>query len=173
MNVMLDTGFLITLVDASRSNHQIANDYLETINANGHNILLSPLAIAEYSVKSDPQPLFEMGMFEIPDFNLRHALKAAQFRQHTDVNHGLRDALNTRAVIINDTQIIAQASVEDVDYILTEDKNSFCKTANKLREAGFTKCKVVPLSSGYKPELFTSMEQIEIPFPEEELLIQN
>ena len=166
MNVMFDTGFLISLVDANRANHQIANKYLTALNANGYSILLSPLAIAEYAVKSDPQPLFDMGVFEIPEFNLRHALTAALFREHTHAYHNLRDLSNTRAVIVNDTQIIAQASVENVEYIFTEDKNTFCKTVNKLREAGLTKCKAVPLSGGYQGELFTSMEQTEIQFPE-------
>lgn len=163
---MFDTGFLISLVDANRANHQIANKYLTALNANGYSILLSPLAIAEYAVKSDPQPLFDMGVFEIPEFNLRHALTAALFREHTHADHDLRDLSNTRAVIVNDTQIIAQASVENVEYIFTEDKNTFCKTVNKLREAGLTKCKAISLSDGYKPGFFSPMEQTEIQFPE-------
>lgn len=166
MNVMFDTGFLISLVDANRKNHQTALKYLRAINAHGHSILLSPLAIAEYSVKADPQPLFDMGLFEIPSFNLRHALTAARFRKNTHADQTLRDVSNTRAVIVNDTQIIAQASVENVQYIFTEDQNTFCKTVNKLREAGLSSCVAIPLSEGYREDLFSSMKQQEIEFPD-------
>lgn len=165
MIVMLDTGYLITLADETRLHHGVALQYLKALVKAECRILISPIVVSEYTVKSSPQLLFEMGCFEFPEYNISHALEASKLKRST-MSSDFRSNDNRRTVIINDTQIIAQASVENVEYIFTEDKNTFCKTVNKLREAGLTKCKAVPLSEGYQGALFTSMEQTEIQFPE-------
>lgn len=165
MIVMLDTGYLITLADENRPHHGVALQYLKALVKAECRILISPIVVSEYTVKSSPQLLFEMGCFEFPEYNISHALEASKLKRST-MSSDFRSADNKRTVIINDTQIIAQASVEKVTHILTEDINTFCTTVNRLNDLELTNIKAVPLTDGYQPDVFGLLQQAALPLPE-------
>ena len=79
------------------------------------------------------------------DFNICHATAAADLKKETLDNDMLRDQDNTRVVIINDMQLIGQAHVEQVNYILTEDEKTLYKTVEFLRDKAVVTVKAILL----------------------------
>lgn len=132
MTILWDSSALISLLDETRSTHEAALECYWRLREEGELQIISSIAISELAVKNNPEPIFLEFGFQVQDFNIRHAIEAANVKKITMVDKQLRSEQNTRAVIVNDSQIIGQALAEQVDYILTEDQNTFCKTVSKL-----------------------------------------
>lgn len=146
MKIMYDTGALISLFDKTRERHEKMLAMHESILSDGKSvILLSPIVLSEYGVKGDALAVLKQSRFVTSAYNERHAIEAARLKKSTMFNDELRSEANTRFVIINDTQIIAQANIEGVDYVLTEDQNTFFKTAKALKDSGLIATEVLSL----------------------------
>lgn len=145
MKVMFDTCAAVALLNEASSTHATALEcYKRIVEVKGQ-LLVSAIVVSEYAVCNSPQALFEL--FDIVDYNARHALEAARLRKVSMDSAKLeRDKQNSRSVIINDTQIIAQANGEQVDFILTNDAKTFKKTADMLLGAGLISTRVLLLS---------------------------
>lgn len=145
MKVMFDTGVLIALTCETRPSHMLALECLRSIKAQGHLLVVSPLALAEYAVQNDMGQLIKMaGIDDVPLYNILHAETAGRFRRVIKGQEP-KDDVNRRAVVVNDVQILAQAYVEAVDLVLTEDRKTFLKNAKKLYEEGLITMDVVGL----------------------------
>lgn len=145
MKVMLDTGVLISLACATRPMHGRAVRCLQLLKARKDLIVVSPLALSEYAVQNDVGMLMKcVGIDDIPLYNQQHALTAARFRFRLKGKER-RDDNNRRDVVINDIQIMAQADIERVDVVLTEDRETFLKNARTLKEEGLTMIAAVNL----------------------------
>lgn len=145
MKVMLDTGVLISLACATRPMHERAVRCLQLLKERKDLIVVSPLALSEYAVQNDVGMLMKcVGVDNIPLYNQLHAMKAATFRLRLKGKER-RDDNNRRDVVINDIQIMAQADIERVDVVLTEDRATFLKNARTLKEEGLTMITAVNL----------------------------
>lgn len=146
---LLDTSFLITLVDDSRPHHAVARKYYEYALQQGASLHISTLALAEFAIK---QPVTDLPLrtFRVEPFNIRHAMKGGELC----ATLAARDAGDSRAVVRADLQLIAQAIVEGIPYILTEDRNTLSKYVERAREAGFCRCCTVLLSDGFDASWF-------------------
>lgn len=134
MIIMWDTSALISLFDDGRPSHDVAKKcYGRFVEADDCQFV-STIALAEFALRNDPRFILKNRYFQVQDFNVNHALKSAEFKRLT-LEPRVRDDINKRDVIVNDTQIIGQAHVEQVDYILTEDKRTFKRTVDALRNA--------------------------------------
>jgi len=161
MKVMFDTCAVVALLNEASPTHASALGCYKRIVEEKGQLLISAIVVSEYAVCNSPQALFEL--FEIVDYNARHALEAARLRKVSmDPAKLKRDEQNRRSVIINDTQIIAQANGEQVDFILTNDAKTFKKTADQLFEAGLISTKVLLLSEFPLEALGLGM-QMELP----------
>lgn len=147
MKVMFDTSALITLSDVSRPNHAEAQRCYDALVGENALMITSAIAVSEYGVKGNVQDILGLQSIVVQDFNVLHAEIAASFKRYTmTVASGtIRTECNTRAIVTNDTQILAQAHVEDVDYILTEDERTFARTANALKDANLMSAEVILL----------------------------
>jgi predicted nucleic acid-binding protein len=130
--VLLDTGFLIRLLDSSQNLHQNAKSYYKYFLDKEITLKCSTIAIAEYCVKGniDDLPLKD---FQIIPFNLNHAIKAGEFAGFIFKNKGSLN-VEKRNIIPNDTNLFAQAeSEQDIKHYITSDSESI-KIYNLLKD---------------------------------------
>lgn len=142
-NVLLDTSYLISLVNQSRKNHAAAADYYRFMLANNVRMFVSAIAASEFAVR---QPIDELPLrnFTFVPFNVPHGVEAA--RLWTALQ---RDDGDDRAVARDDVKLMAQAEREGISFILTDDKNTMYKHCERLRAAEVIKLRAVKLEDGF------------------------
>ena len=146
--VLLDSSYLISLVDAKRKNHAIAGQYFRLMTEQQHRMVLSAIVVAELAVK---QPItdFPLDNFLILPFNIPHAIEAARLW-----NALQRDQGDDRAVVKDDVKLMAQAEKEVIPFLLTEDASTLYKYCERLRIDGCIKLKAIKLKDGFDPGVF-------------------
>lgn len=143
--VLLDTSFLISLVDSKRPNHAIASSYYRLILEHQSPMYFSAIVAAEFAIKQSITDL-PLKNFRELQFNIVHSTKAAvlwnTLGRHDDDN---------RAVARDDIKLIAQAAQESIPFILTEDASTLYKYCERLRTAGASNVKAIRLMDGFDP----------------------
>jgi predicted nucleic acid-binding protein len=144
--VLLDTSFLISLVDNRRHNHIIAAQYYRLLLERQVPMFFSAIVAAEIAIK---QPITELPLknFRVMPFNIPHSIEAARIWNLL----GSHDAGDTRAVVRDDVKLMAQAAHEKIPFILTEDASTLFKYCERLNKAGKLSIKAVKLVDGYHP----------------------
>lgn len=145
-SVLLDTSFLISLVDNNRDNHQIAKSYYKHILEQKFPIYFSTIVASEFSIK---QPVTDLDLknFRFLPFNITHAIKSAEIRNLLKE----RDTGDNRDVVKDDMKIIAQALCENIPFVLTEDKGTFYKYCDRLRNSHSLEIRAIKLADGFVP----------------------
>jgi len=142
--VFLDTSFFIRLFKTDDPDHQHARTYYRRLREKGATFFLSTIVVAEFGVKGDLSKLPYPEVKLLP-FNLNHARLAADYaRTAFDARRkGVVD-LGKRVVIPNDSKLMAQAQIENVDLIIARDDN-FEKVYNFFKEKGLITCDFLDL----------------------------
>lgn len=161
---VLDTGFLITLVDASRPAHDAAKAYYRYFLEEGMPLYLPTVVASEFGIK---QPVTDLPLhnFKVLPFNLAESIRCANlnvsyYRQK--IGAGQRDAVK------DDFKIIAQAEEQDALFLLTEDQNTMSAYCAQLCNDDKINFKVVELSQGFDQSLVNGNGQTEIQYPSAE-----
>lgn len=143
-SVLLDTSFLITLVDANRPHHQTAKQFYRHMLKNNIPMYFSAVVAAEFGIK---QPVADLPLanFRILGFNVAHGQKVADLWNAL----GRRDDGDARSVVRDDVKLLAQASHEGICFIMTEDENTLYKYCERLRQTGATQTRAVKLRDGF------------------------
>ncbi|HUX63283.1 PIN domain-containing protein [Sulfuricella sp.] len=143
-SVLLDTSFLISLVSENRPHHATATQYYRHLLTNNVPMYFSAIVAAEFSIK---QPITDLplGNFRILEFNVPHGKEAAKLWNAL----GQRGAEDNRAVVRDDVKLLAQASHEDIDLILTEDASTLHKYCERLRSSGHLQTRAITLKNGF------------------------
>lgn len=149
-SVLLDTSFLITLVNDQRPNHETAKQYFRHMLQSDVPMYLSAVAAGEFAVK---QPVTDLPLsdFRILHFNLAHGQQAAKLTNALKV---ARDAGDSRAAVSDDLKLMAQANHEQIGIILTEDASTLHKYCERLRSSGHLQTRSVTLREGFDPHVF-------------------
>lgn len=146
MIVLFDTCALISLANPANKFHAVADECYRLLRKGKHRLLASVISVAEFGVKDDIKSI-DSWEFRVPSFEITHAAKAAQFARLTGDKEKLpRSEDHSRKCIAADTQILAQAEVEQVDFVLTLDKKTLAKTAEALKSESLLHASVVELS---------------------------
>jgi len=120
-SVLLDTTYLISLVDDTRANHQQAKDFFKYFVENKYAMILSSIATCEFCAR---QPLTDLPLsnFKLLPFNISdsHHLRTL-FVEY--VTHRITG--ENRVSVKDDFKLISQASYNQIDYLITEDFNFF------------------------------------------------
>ena len=162
IQVSLDTSFLISFADPTRPNHAVAVEYFRHCLTQGIPMWISTVAAGEFEVRQSISDL-PLQNFRILSYNLPHAIRAAACYNSLETD-GAGRTEDRRPVILNDLKIIAQAAEEEISFILTEDKNTLTRVAERLRQSGNILVNVVLLSEGFTPGRFENPDQTEMPF---------
>lgn len=156
--VFLDTGFLISLVNANRPNHKNCIDYFNHFFSNKAVLVCSTIALAEYFVMATPETL-PLDKFDLLPFNYIDSLVAASLYAKTKVIAETElDGKYPRNTIKDDVKLFAQAENAKCTYFFTEDLK-LAKIANRLGTSKEVNFKVVTCETPLS-ELFGT-----IPFP--------
>ena len=92
--------------------------------------------------------------------NHAHAIRAAAlFRAIREDN--AQPAEDRRPIIINDLKILAQAEEENIPVILTEDRNTMSRLAERLRQRSQVNVRVLLLTEGFTPGRLETLAQDE------------
>jgi predicted nucleic acid-binding protein len=143
---VLDTGFLITLVNRNRPSHQAARNYYKCFLDHSVVMLLPTVVISEFSIV---QPVTDLPLrnFRVLPFNFLDAVKCAELNAHhyrlQMGNTGQRDSVK------DDFKIIAQAVVQGARLLVTEDETTLCKYCERLKSDAKIEFRVVKLSGGF------------------------
>ena len=123
--VLLDSGFLIRLMNPDETLHRVALDYFRSFVTRGIVCKVSTIALAEYGVKGDLNFLPTMYLRYIP-FEYRHAEVASHFmRTILRIKQERGAVIQPRAIIPNDTKMFAQASAEpDIFAFISADSEA-------------------------------------------------
>lgn len=121
--VMLDTSFLIRLLDETGPVHENVTRFFRHFVEQGIPIKVSTIAIAEYTVIGNKEEL-PFRFIQIAPFNLQDAFRAGEMAAVVFQNKGqLTDV--SRKVIPNDTKLFAQADVDrETTHFVTADIQS-------------------------------------------------
>jgi hypothetical protein len=143
-SVLLDTSFLISLVSEHRTHHATATQYYRHLLKNNVPMYFSAIVAAEFGIK---QPITDLplGHFRVLDFNVPHGRAAANLWNAL----GQRNADDNRAVVRDDVKLLAQASHEDIAFILTEDASTLHKYCERLRSSGHLQTRAITLKNGF------------------------
>ena len=141
--VLLDTSFLISLVDGNRPNHTIAAEYYRMMLEQQCPMYFSTIVAAEFAIG---QPLTDLPLknFRAIPFNIPHSIEAARLW-----NALARDSGDSRAVVRDDIKLMAQAAHESIPFILTEDASTLYKYCERLRNAGVLRVRAIKLVDGF------------------------
>jgi|SRR6218665_2170238 len=150
-SALLDTSFLISLVNANRPNHAVAVQYYRHMLQNEVPMYFSAIVAAEFGIK---QPIADLPLnnFRIIDFNVPHGQKAAELWSAL----GQRDDGDARHVVREDVKLIAQASHEDIGFILTEDASTLFRYCERLRQGNQIQTRAIKLADGFDANVFSS-----------------
>lgn len=148
-SVLLDTSFLITLVDQHRRHHEIAAKYYRLMLEEQVPMFFSAIVAAEFAIKQSITELPLKNFRAIP-FNIPHGQEAGRLW-----NLLLSPEDNTpRAVARDDLKLIAQAIHESIPFILTEDASTLHKYCERLTAAGRGRVRAIKLVDGFDPCAF-------------------
>ena len=139
--ILLDTSYLISLVDPNRPNHGTAVSYLREALRCGVPLYLSAIAASEFQVKQAVTDL-PLRNFEVLPFNIDHAMTAGLLWRGMQ-----RDAGDDRGAVKDDIKLIAQAICQPLTHILTEDARTLVKYVRRLNDAG--QCALQNALTGY------------------------
>ena len=141
--VLLDTSFLISLVDGNRPNHSIAAQYYRMMLEQQSPMYFSAIVAAEFAIK---QPITDLPLknFRCIPFNITHSTESARLW-----NLLVRDSGDNRAVVRDDIKLMAQAAHESIPFILTEDASTLYKYCERLRDAGVLRVRAIKLVDGF------------------------
>jgi hypothetical protein len=142
-SALLDTSFLITLVDAGRPQHEVAHKYYRQMLDEHVDMYFSTIAASEFAIK---QPITDLPLknFRTIPFNIIHSVEAAKLW-----NLLSRDSGDSRHIVRDDVKLIAQASKESISFILTEDAGTLYKYCDRLRVDGFIQVRPIKLIEGF------------------------
>lgn len=146
--VLLDTSFLITLADKNRKHHEAARRYWRHFIENQIPIFLSTIVVSEFCVKQEIDPQILRCCVVLP-FNWDDAQRVATLDWKPLRPPGVeRDALK------DDMKIIAQAARMDVEYVITDDSESFFRFCEAFKAAGKVQFNAVKLEDGFDRAFF-------------------
>jgi hypothetical protein len=147
--VLLDTSFLISFADPTRSNHVVAKQYFSHFLEEKMPIFLSAIVASEFQLGQPIKDLPLEVMIQLP-FNIPDAIRSAEldFRFYKGTP-GI-----TRTALKDDFKILGQAKSYQISYLITEDESSLYKFCEELRKKGLIGTRAIKLSGGFKKSHF-------------------
>jgi len=135
--VLLDSGFLIRLMNPEEPLHPVALKLFRQFVEQGVVCKVSTIALAEYGVKDELTHL-PMQYLQILPFHYNHAERAAHFMRDIWCIKKERGAvIHPRVVVPNDTKMFGQASCEEDVFGFVSADSEAKKLYDMLEHPGF------------------------------------
>lgn len=156
-SVLLDTSFLISLSDPTRSHHAVAEQYYKECIARRVPMFLSTVVISEYQVKQAINDLPLRNFIVLP-FNVDHAMACGLL-----VRAIPRDAGDDRVRVKDDFKLIAQCQCDGFSHVLSEDASTLTKYVHRFRESGHVETRSILLKDGFDAAWFENGQHRLVP----------
>lgn len=160
-SALLDTSFLISLMDESRPHHGVAEQYFRHMLKNDVLMIFSSIVAAEFGIKQDIADL-PLSSFKPVNFTVPHGQTAARFWNVL----GSRDEGDARQTVKDDVKLIAQAFHEGIGVVLTEDASSLHRYCERLRHGNHIQTRAITLKEGFDATAFNADGQLGFGFIE-------
>lgn len=143
-SVLLDTSFLISLVDSNRPHHLVAVRYFRLMLEAQIPMYFSAIAAAEFSIK---QPITDLPLQQLRQlpFNITHGKVAGELWNSLWQSEDGQ----SRHVARDDIKLVAQACHENISFILTEDGATLARYCERASNTGRSRVKAIILSQGF------------------------
>ncbi len=144
--VLLDTSFLISLMDDSRENHLKAKEFYKYFIENKFPMILSSIVTSEFSIKQSVSdlPLYSLRPlpFNISDSHHLSSLFEVKFKGYKSDRISVKD----------DYKIVSQCSFNKITFLLTED-SELCALIDSMRAENLLNVKALFLPDGHEKAL--------------------
>lgn len=151
--VLVDTSFLITLFSKAREHQENAMRYYRYFIDHKIDMYISTIAISEYSQKAKIEPILASGNFITLTFNVVDGITSGEFSEKL---HGeKREEGDSRGAVKDDVKMLAQCANGEFDYLVTDDRSTMAKWADRLRDMNDLKTQVIPISE-YDESVFNN-----------------
>lgn len=163
--VVLDTGFLISLVDRNRPCHGSARAYYKHFLDHQIAMLVPTVVAAEFAIV---QPVDDLPLrnFRILPFNLTEAIKCAELNAH--YYRQVLGQVGKRDAVKDDFKIIAQAVVQKARLLVTEDDTTLDRYCERLLAENKIEFRVIKLSDGFDESRVNQDGQRGLELPEKQ-----
>lgn len=145
-SVLLDTSYLISLMDDTRTHHSKAKAFYQYFIENKFPMILSSIVTSEFTIKQSISDLPLNNLrplpFNIPDSHHISSLFEEKFKGYTSGRVSVKD----------DYKIVSQCSFNKITYLITEDSD-LCTLLNSLNSEGKSIVKPLFLPDGYEKAL--------------------
>lgn len=146
-SVLLDTSFLIRLLNENDNLHSNALGYFKYFLENDIALKCSTISIAEYCVRGSFDELPWRNLQVVP-FNFNHGIRAGEFAKIVFKEKDRLD-LNNPNIIPNDTKLFAQADIEmSTSHFVTSDEECI-KIHNIIKAQGNAKFDIINIRIPY------------------------
>lgn len=148
-SVLLDTSFLISFSDPSRTHHDTARQYYRECIHRQVPMYLSTIVVSEFQVR---QPINDLPLrnFIVLPFNIDHAMACGILIGATP-----RDDRDDRVRVKDDFKLIAQCECEGITHLFCEDKKTLAKYIERRHGSrGVDATRVVLMKDGFDGSWF-------------------
>lgn len=151
-SVLVDTSFLISLFDPERPHHSIAKKYYKYFIRNSIDMHLSVIVIAEFNQVQPIADVMSSGNFIPLPFNFEDSLKTSDVAYQLGGVERKRDGSNPKYK--DDLKLLAQASCNNIDFIITEDESTLARYCERLSKGGIISLSSIVLAKGFDVSSF-------------------
>jgi len=147
--VMLDTSFLISLLDRNRPHHSVAQQYYKALLERESPLYFSAIVAAEIAIR---QPITDLPLknFRSLPFNTTHSMEVGRiWSLLCEIGNG-----DNGAAVKDDVKLIAQALHEKIPFILTEEESALDAYCERLRTLENANVRAIKLSDGFSYSAF-------------------
>lgn len=145
-SVLIDTSFLISLYDTTRTNHKAALKYHKYFIENGITMYLPTIVVSEFHQKQPITDIYASGDYITLPFNYEDAVATADIAYQLG---GLERRDENTAKRKDDLKLIGQARNKKITYIITDDERTLARYCKRLSEAKLLECKIIVLGDGF------------------------
>lgn len=147
-SVLLDTSFLISFSDPSRTNHLASVRYYKECVQRQVPMYLSSIVISEFQVRQAINDLPLRNFIVLP-FNVDHAMLCGLLIRRLQ-----RDPADDRVRVKDDFKLISQCECEGISHLLSEDKSTLAKYLERAQSSAPNAIRSVLLKDGFDASWF-------------------
>lgn len=164
-SVILDTCFLIALMDKSNPFHNTAKTYNQYFLNNNVVMFIPTIVVSEFNQLFTVAPLIQTGNYRQLPFSYRDALAVGEVAFHLGLtSRGMMadsEDGEKRAEIKDDIKILGQVKESDADYLITSDDGMFNR-CSKLKKSDVLACTPISIKEGFDSSIFSETGQTNI-----------
>ncbi len=162
---ILDTCFLIALVNSANPFHKTAKAYNQYFLTNNVVMFIPTIVVSEFNQLATIAPLIQTGNYRQLSFSYRDALAVGEVAFHLGLTTRgvMADSEDgeKRAEIKDDIKILGQVKHRGADYLITSDDGIFGR-CSRLNKSDVLTCTPISIKQSFDSSIFSEIGQTNI-----------